>query len=119
MSRVRADRDRGPLANLREGLGDRRCQLLALLFLVAEALDVLTTGYAIAHRGLREGNPLFASLVAGHLLPALTLKAGIVVLVTLSALAGLHGGLRLAVLRVGVVIGVVVAVANALAIGRD
>jgi len=118
MSRVRADPDGGPLANLREGLGDRRCQLLALLFLVAEALDALTTAYAIGHRGLREGNPLFAALVADHLLPTLTLKAGLVVLVTLGALAGLHGGVRLAVLRVCVVIGVVVAAGNALAIVR-
>jgi hypothetical protein len=45
------------------------------------------------------------------------LKAGIVVLVTLGALAGLQGRLRLLVLRAYVVIGRVVVAGNAHAIG--
>jgi hypothetical protein len=105
------------LANLRQGLADRRCRILALMFWVAEALDMLSTADAIEHRGLAEGNPLFAPLLTRHLLLALALKAGIVVLVTLGALAGLQGRLRLLVLRVYVVIGLVVVAGNAHAIG--
>jgi hypothetical protein len=107
-----------PLANLLEGLADRRCRLLAAMFLAAEALDMLTTTEALAHGGLAEGNPLFASLMAGDLLLALALKAGVVMLVTLGALAGLHGRRRRVAFRVFVLFGLAVVLSNTLAIAR-
>jgi hypothetical protein len=106
-------------ANLRQGLADGRCRTLAMIFAVTQALDGLTTAYAMGRPDLREGNPLLAPLVAGHLGAALALKAGVVTLVVLVALAELHGRRRVLFLRVFMVIGLAVVIGNVLAIARS
>lgn len=116
----RVERDDPHLvANLRQGLADGRCRMLAMMFAVTQALDALTTADAIAQRGLREGNPVFAPLVAVHLSAALALKAGVVTLAILAALARLRGWRRVLFLRVYVVIGLVVVIGNIVTIARS
>jgi len=106
-------------ANLRQGLADGRCRTLAMMFAFTQALDGLTTADAMGRPGLREGNPVLAPLVAGHLAAALALKAVVVTLVVLVALAALHRRRRVLFLRVFVLIGLAVVTSNALTIGRS
>ena len=108
---------RSPVLHLRDVLAWRDTRLLALLFLITQALDVLTTVHALSTERFREGNPWLDDVTAAH--PVLVYGAKLLcALLVLSALLllRLRWRLRLAVLYTFTLASLVAPVANVLRI---
>ena len=106
---------RSPVGQLRDVLAWRDTRLLALLFLITQALDVLTTERALQTQRFREGNPWLNQVTAAHplLVYAAKLFVGALVLTALLLLR-LRWRLRLAVMITFILASLVAPVTNAL-----
>ena len=108
---------RSPVTHLRDVLAWRDTRILALVFLIIQALDVLTTQRALATQRFQEGNPWLDDVTNAH--PVLVYGAKLLCAVlVLSALLllRLRWRLRLAVLTVFTAASLVAPVANVLRI---
>ena len=108
---------RSPLHQLRDVLAWRDTRLLALLFLITQALDVLTTARALDTERFREGNPWLDDVTAAH--PVLVYGAKLVcagLVLAALLLLRLRWRLRLAVLYVFTLASLVAPLANVLRI---
>jgi hypothetical protein len=107
----------GVLAQLRAVLAWRDTRLLALVFLVTQLLDVLTTWRALNTRRFSEGNPWLDEVTNAHpfLVYGAKLFCAVLVLVALLLLR-LRWRLRRAVLALFTVAALVAPVANILRI---
>lgn len=109
---------RSPLDQLREVLAWRDTRTLALIFLVTQLLDVVTTQRALATKRFEEGNPWLDDVTNQHpfLVYGAKLACAVLVLVALLLLR-LRWRLRKAVLVVFTVASLVAPVTNLLRIG--
>jgi uncharacterized protein DUF5658 len=104
---------RSPIDHLREVLAWRDTRTLALIFLITQGLDVVTTQRALATRRFQEGNPWLDEVTNHHPLLVYGAKLGIALLVLGALLLlRLRWRLRLAVLVVFTAASLVAPVAN-------
>lgn len=100
---------------IRHLFGYRDTWLLALMFLVAQALDSLTTMYALGTGRFDEANPMMGSLMANDPVLGYAFKLAIAVLVLAALLLmRLRWRIRRAVLVVLIATSVLAPVANVL-----
>jgi hypothetical protein len=108
---------RSPVTHLRDVLAWRDTRIVALVFLITQALDVLSTQRALATQRFQEGNPWLDDVTNAH--PALVYGAkffcAVLVLAALLLLR-LRWRLRLAVLTAFTAASLVAPVANVLRI---
>ena len=108
---------RSPVDQLRDVLAWRDVRVLALIFLVAQLLDVATTQRALATRLFREGNPWLDNVTGQHpfLVYGAKLLIALLVLVALLLLR-LRWRLRKAALVAFTLASLVAPIANVLRI---
>lgn len=97
-----------------EAVDDHLVRVLALVFLIAQVLDVGTTLTALRVPGLREGNPLVTGLPGGGIGTAIVVKLMLAVVAVIAVLGGVSRPRRLPVLVVMVAVSLEAPVVNAL-----
>lgn len=117
MRQLTAAARRSPVTHLRDVLAWRDTRIVALVFLITQALDVLSTQRALATHRFQEGNPWLDDVTNAH--PVLVYGAKLLVAVIVLAallLLRLRWRLRLAVLTAFAAASLVAPIANALRI---
>jgi hypothetical protein len=99
---------------VRRGLRSPWNRVLAVVFMVGQVCDVLTTHAALASGRFQEANPFFAPALESNQALALLVKLSLAGLVLLAALTKLTGTRRVAVLAVLAFISVEAPATNAL-----